>query len=160
MADGGGDERPERSWAGTYILDGHTPVPEYDTLAWGRWYGQADRHVAVTRYGCLSVSTIFLGLDHNFGGSGPRLFETMIFVRDTRRKGKYVRFTPFDKYEYAVYQIPHRRTSFDYQARYATWDEAERGHRHVLPALARAAAHKTRYDKLDDPFDEYKEWQP
>jgi len=47
------------------------------------------------------VSTVFLGIDHNYSGTGPPiLFETMV----------------------------NRRGEWDEQARYATWDEAEAGH--------------------------------
>jgi hypothetical protein len=35
----------------------------------------------------VCVSTVFLGLDHNFGGGGPPLlFETMVFSEDERVK--------------------------------------------------------------------------
>lgn len=157
MADGGeGDERPERPWCGTYILDGHTPVPEYDSMKWGQWYGQADRHVASTHIGCLSLSTIFLGLDHSFGGERPVLFETMIFRSDPRRKGRYRHFQPLGQY-------PRRKAypsnGFDYQARYCTWGEAVRGHRRVLGYVQKAAAHKIRFAKLDDPFEQWQEYK-
>lgn len=49
------------------------------------------------------VSTVFLGLDHNYSDEGPPiLFETMIFCGD--------------------------KTLHEYQERYATWKEAEVGH--------------------------------
>lgn len=52
---------------GRYILDGHNPVPCEDTLQWGRWMEKQDRIVGLTTIGDYSVSTVFLGLDHNFG---------------------------------------------------------------------------------------------
>lgn len=62
-----------------YILDGRTPVP-CDLLTWAKWFETAERHVAKDVMGDVTVSTIFLGLDHNWGGRGPPvLFETMIF---------------------------------------------------------------------------------
>lgn len=72
-----------------YILDDNgEPVLCPDVIAWSRWYVQADRAVALTKFdppssayihGCR-VSTTFLGIDHNFEGSGPPiLWETMIF---------------------------------------------------------------------------------
>lgn len=72
---------------GQYILDEDgEPVPEPDLLKWGAWYREADRHVAVTIVGGdgdhqVRVSTVFVGMDHNFGGvnSTPILWETMIF---------------------------------------------------------------------------------
>jgi len=57
------------------------------------------RRVARSEFGPVSVSTVFLGMDHSFGG-GPLLFETMIFG------GK----------------------SDGYMDRYSTWQEAEAGH--------------------------------
>ena len=40
----------------------------------------SDRVIAKTKVGKQEVSTVFLGLDHNFGeGGGPVLFESMIF---------------------------------------------------------------------------------
>jgi hypothetical protein len=68
-----------------YILVGQTPVPEPDPITWARWYEEADRHVDVTRVLDIAVvSTVFLGLDHNFsrmfrGEGTPILFETMVF---------------------------------------------------------------------------------
>jgi hypothetical protein len=46
-------------------VDGN-PVEEPDTLAWGRWFGTADRSLAYDRVGAVEVSTVFLGLDHNY----------------------------------------------------------------------------------------------
>ena len=64
-----------------YILKGHVPVLEDDLLKWGRWLETADRIVKKTTIGDIIISTVFLGLDHNysFGESPPLLFETMIF---------------------------------------------------------------------------------
>lgn len=65
-----------------YILLGKIAVPATDLMTWARWYegSQDERRVGGTDVGCLWVSTMFLGLDHRFGGEGdPLLFETMIF---------------------------------------------------------------------------------
>lgn len=87
-----------------YILEGHAPVPVDDVLVWGRWFESADRRVAATESAGVRVSTVFIGLDHNFFGQGPPLlFETMIFGSD--------------------------HPDLDaYQRRYSTWEEAEIGH--------------------------------
>jgi hypothetical protein len=55
-----------------------------DAMEWGRWYGNHDaRRVDDTEVDELRVSTVFLGLDHNWFGSGPPiLFETMVFGAD------------------------------------------------------------------------------
>lgn len=63
-----------------YILDEHgNPVREDDTILWARWFESADRHVAYDKFDRIAISTVFLGLDHNYGGGPPLLYETMIF---------------------------------------------------------------------------------
>lgn len=70
-----------------YILVGREPVPCPDLLEWAHWYEQAHRdgrlQVARTEIGDRGcVSTIFLGLDHNYlsyADRRPILFETMAF---------------------------------------------------------------------------------
>lgn len=63
-----------------YKLIGKLAVPAGDLLDWGKWFQAADRRVARTEIGPIVVSTVFLGIDHNFGSEGdPLLFETMIF---------------------------------------------------------------------------------
>jgi hypothetical protein len=86
-----------------YMLDGHKIVETHDLLAWGRWFEKVDsRRVGWTARGRVQISTVFLGLDHNFENTGdPVLFETMIF---------------------------RSWTWGDYQRRWHTWEEAEAGH--------------------------------
>jgi hypothetical protein len=110
-------ERPRRPVlpsfpCGKYILDGHTPVPCEDVLEWGAWYEDpSHRRVGLTDVGMFHVSTVFLGIDHNFQGEGaPILFESMVFY-ESGKKGDGV---------------------LDLQRRYATWEEAERGHERVI----------------------------
>lgn len=63
-----------------YILDSHgEPIPCEDLIEWGKWMGVMDRHVALTKVYGVRISTVFLGLDHNFYGGEPILFETMVF---------------------------------------------------------------------------------
>ena len=89
-----------------YILDGKTPVEIDDLLEWAKKF-EFDlqiRRVALTEEGKWRVSTVFLGIDHNYSMNGPPLlFETMVF------RGK---------------------EDFD-QQRYATWEQAEQGHAHM-----------------------------
>ena len=93
-----------------YILVGKEPVLEPDLIKWGHWFGNnpvENRRVAHTRLASCSVSTVFLGLDHRFGGDGPPLlFETMVFLCEGEVS------------EYADYV----------EKRYSTWAEAEAGH--------------------------------
>jgi len=83
-----------------YILEGKTPK-EADMMEWAKWFETAERHVAKTEISKeVNVSTVFLGLDHNYGGGTPILFETMILGGEHD----------------------------EYQERYATYEEAEAGH--------------------------------
>jgi hypothetical protein len=83
-----------------FVLVGRLAV-EVDLMRWAEWFETADRHVKLTEQGDVRVSTVFLGLDHNFSDRGPPiLFETMAFVGDDSVG----------------------------QERYATWAEAEEGH--------------------------------
>ena len=66
-----------------YILRGKTPVPCDDLIEWARWMDTRENIVKQTKIGTMFVSTVFLGLDHNFSGKGPPiLFETMTFCDD------------------------------------------------------------------------------
>jgi hypothetical protein len=65
-----------------YILnDAGLPVPCPDLLEWGRWFENTGKRVlARTRVDDQTeVSTVFLGLDHNWGDGRPILWETLVF---------------------------------------------------------------------------------
>lgn len=63
-----------------YILDKNKrPVSEHDAVKWVQWMSLPERIVSKTTHGDVSVSTVFLGLDHAYGGGVPILWETMIF---------------------------------------------------------------------------------
>ena len=87
-----------------YILEGHDVVLVRDPKVWGKWMDKTNGSVNKTKKGNISVSTVFLGIDHSYGteqaGQKPILFETMIFggLHD------------------------------GYMERYCTWEEAEAGH--------------------------------
>lgn len=115
---------------GYYILDDDHTVVRTDLATWAAWFesdpafapdrdrdatlaaGAPDTHrrVSVTVFDrgqpdAVEVSTVFLGLDHNWGPVGPPLlFETMVFGSDLDGS----------------------------QWRYATWDEAVAGHERVV----------------------------
>ena len=66
-----------------YILVDREPVLCPDLVAWGEWMEDEDNvRVASTHIGTVWVSTVFLGLDHNWGRGRPLLFETMAFCGD------------------------------------------------------------------------------
>ncbi len=90
-----------------YTLKGKRPIPAKDVISWGKWFENAERHVANDRLGVAHISTVFLGLDHSFSLKKkvkPILFETMIFGGDYN----------------------------SYQRRYSTWKQAEAGHKAAL----------------------------
>ena len=85
-----------------YRLEGHEAVPT-DPLQWQIHFREEDRQVALSEKDGVTVSTVFLGMDHNHSNSGaPLLFETMVFGLG-------------GEWEY-------------WNARYSTWDEAIAGH--------------------------------
>lgn len=90
-----------------YVLDGHTAVECNNLLDWARWFETAERRVAEDNIAGVRVSTVFLGLDHAFGGDTPLLFETMVFggARDQD------------------------------QLRYSTWEQAEAGHKAMVERI-------------------------
>lgn len=56
-----------------YVLDGVTPVPVSEFL-------ERNKRLKIDEVGEVTVSTVFLGVDHNWSDVGPPvLFETMIF---------------------------------------------------------------------------------
>ena len=97
-----------------YILDADHNLVPVDLLTWAKWFEKADRHVGSTRVRNYWISTVFLGIDHQFGAYGPPLlFETMVFknVSDTTKYGDGKSWNGEEEMQ-----------------RYATWDEAEAGH--------------------------------
>lgn len=66
-----------------YILnDEENPIKVDDVVVWAKWFETAHgkRIIAQDSVGDVFVSTVFLGLDHNFGfGGDPLLYQTMIF---------------------------------------------------------------------------------
>lgn len=90
-----------------WILRGRTPVPTEDLLEWVQSFENIDgRRVRRTQLGPnITVSTVFLGLDHNWRREGPPiLFETMAFL-DEKEAGCW---------------------------RCSTWDEAEAQHEQAV----------------------------
>lgn len=64
-----------------YILDENRKVIEADLMTWARWFqdSKEKRRVALFEQGGIRVSTVFLGLDHNYDDGPPILWESMIF---------------------------------------------------------------------------------
>lgn len=88
-----------------YILEGHTPKKVDDIIEWARSVGSRENwRVNETKIGEVRISTVFLGLDHQYGDGPPILFETMIFGGDHD----------------------------EFCNRYSTWEEAEHGHQDAV----------------------------
>ena len=64
-----------------YVLDENgNPVPEPDGLKWSEFYASINnRNVGFYKDDRCEVSTVFLGMDHQFGEGPPILWETMVF---------------------------------------------------------------------------------
>lgn len=63
-----------------WILDDKGRPVRVDLMTWAKWFGTAERIVAQETIAQNWISTIFLGIDHNFGDGGPPiLWETMSF---------------------------------------------------------------------------------
>lgn len=108
---------------GKYILDGHKdPVECMSLMMWCAWMEWARRHgklqVGVDKVlKRFTVSTVFLGLDHRFGDTGPPiLFETMVFDELEQK------VNPGEELGGAT-------------VRYATWQEADIGHKKIAADL-------------------------
>jgi hypothetical protein len=63
-----------------YVLVDGKPVKIEDPIEWARKFNSSQRIVIQTQVGESFISTVFLGLDHDFTGKGPPiLWETMVF---------------------------------------------------------------------------------
>lgn len=63
-----------------WILDDEGRPIQVDLLTWAKWFGTRKRVLAFETVGQNMISTIFLGIDHNFEEGGPPvLWETMSF---------------------------------------------------------------------------------
>lgn len=89
-----------------YYLKGKKIVETSSVLIWGKNFEEniINNRIGLSNIGPFRVSTVFLGIDYGFHfNTPPKLFETMIFDD----KGKEA----------------------DYQEKYATYKEAEEGHK-------------------------------
>ena len=66
-----------------YILNGDKTTTQVSAIDYWTWVredkGFIARRVNETLIGDIRVSTVFLGLDHNYFGGPPHIFETMSF---------------------------------------------------------------------------------
>lgn len=90
---------------GNYILEGKETKPA-SLMEWAEWMRDVDkRRIALDEWGGAIVSTVFLGIDHDFYKTGtPILFETLVSLPDGGEE----------------------------MFRYCTYDEAVTGHNEAL----------------------------
>lgn len=71
-----------------WILEGRK-VKRVDLMTWARWFETArdERIVKQETIGDHWISTVFLGLDHQYGDGPPLIFETMAFKRGPETEG-------------------------------------------------------------------------
>lgn len=119
---------------GKYILVDKVPVPEPNLIKWSQWLNEPVKNRIIKQQlitvgkRIWGVSTIFLAIDYSFSRDGdPILFETMIF---NHTKGK------------------RRKLRCDFQERYSTYEEAEKGHEKVVADLAVITACPRKLKKL------------
>lgn len=118
---------------GHYMLHGHEPIPCINLMVWAQWFETADRHVRKTRVRGYEISTVFLGLDHNYGDGEPLLFETLVF-------GGYETSTwPGSGRKVCV------RCTVD-GSRMATWDQAVAQHKVWVKLFRRSRRQQKRLD--------------
>lgn len=100
-----------------YILNDEKKPIQVDVLTWGKWFEdfENNRRVMQTEFNGYEISTVFLGLNHQFGNGPPLIFETMIFDRDAESPS-----------------IDH------YCERYTTWVQACEGHWEAVRYLKEA----------------------
>jgi len=107
-----------------YILK-NREIIEVSLLEWGK-YLQSRTEDRVVKHDVVykpfsrpyRVSTVFLGIDHQYGDGPTLLFETMIFVGEIPEElGKDERLRAFDDI---------------FCDRYSTYEEAEKGHETAL----------------------------
>lgn len=89
-----------------YILKDKVTI-ETDLLTWAKWFEHADRQLAIDVINDVTISTVFIGTNMQYGDGPPLLFETMIFggIND------------------------------EFTQRYSTYEEAMAGHANALAMI-------------------------
>ena len=90
--------------SGYYILKNKKAVQVNNLTEWATQFGKQNKRVAKDTINGVDISTMFLGLDHQYSKGKPLLFETMVFGGELDQE----------------------------QERYSTWEEAVAGHRRMV----------------------------
>jgi hypothetical protein len=83
----------------TLLLEPRNYLPRIDAI-WAEWFERAERRIALDEVAGAVISTVFLGVNHQWGDGPPLVFETL--VSGGQLDGE--------------------------MDRYSTWDEAAAGH--------------------------------
>ena len=119
-----------------FKLNKDKTVTETSLEEFSKWVAEGqdeDQIVGKDKIGDAEVSTVFLGLDHSFGGGKPVLFETMVFDRSISAGNN---------------------TDID-GIRYNTWEEAVKGHNETVIKYGGKIkeVEKIKEDNIDSRFD-------
>lgn len=101
-----------------YLLNDDRTTKQAPMMAWARWFETADRVVEKTNIADVEVSTVFSGMNHQYGEGPPLLFETLVFGGE--QDG----------------DVWH----------YSTWNEAKVGHGRVVASVITGMA-KANYEQ-------------
>lgn len=127
-----------------YVLIDDNPVP-VDTettdglIEWAKWMGYGNgiecdhRVVAKTKMPGVLISSVFLGVDHQFcldDRLPPILFETMVFPCKDRVPPEF-----YEKWD-------------GYQERHSTWAEAKRVHEELREQIVAELKRKSLWQRL------------
>lgn len=109
-----------------YKLDDEGNPIRCTTEEWGHWFeaNVDQRIVKKTQTKESEVSTVFLGLDHAFGGGRPLIYESLVFGGPMENE----------------------------MNRYSTKEEALKGHAELVDAVNRAELTKTAIGKAAESF--------
>lgn len=117
--------RPPRFTLRYYVLDADNRVVAANLIERAQWFEAiGNRVVGYTQITSeCQVSTVFLGLDHRFGGDGPPLvFETMIFGGPLQ--GSVWRYSSYDDAD-AGHKAAVRRARAAHQKRQHLREDTE-----------------------------------
>lgn len=126
-----------------YLLDkDNVPYRTDNSIEWAHKI-QSQKRVRRNDVGCFNVSTVFLGIDHSFGGDHAILFETMIFrnsfkLAESRAKSEPSGMKLWTDASNGGVDDDLIDWNEDYCDRYSTFEEAVAGHAVAMKWAARA----------------------
>jgi hypothetical protein len=116
-----------------WILDGDRSLKKVDLMTWAQWFETNDRRLRREVAGGYWISTVFLGLNQQYGEGPPLIFETLVAVAD----GDGPKYEPAKTVEVDGMKIefPCGGIHGVHMARYSTYDQAIEGHEAVVERI-------------------------